>query len=136
MIPGLCQQSDMTSSKSCAFFCGWHSTLLATTQRREDGCRADTAGNEKGRKGHQGQEGQSVFGVVGALCCGISEDYGSLEAFFFCPLCFCIIPGRLPTLYPVPPSLSSLSSFQSFTLLPPCALHHVQCQQKETQSPR
>ena len=41
--------------------------------------RADTVGGEKGRKGHKGQEGLGVFGVVGVMCCGILEDYGSLD---------------------------------------------------------
>ena len=89
---------------------------------------ADTVGCEKGRKGHKGQEGQSVFGGVGAVYIGISADYGSLAAFFFCTLCFCVIPGRLPTLYPVLLSFSSFSSFMSFSLPPPCALHNVLCQ--------
>ena len=92
---------------------GWHGTWRI----------ADTVGCAKGRKGHKGQEGQSVFGVVWAMYIGISADYGSLAAFFFCTLCFCVIPGRLPTLYPVPLSFSSFLSFLSFTLLPPCALH-------------
>ena len=165
-------------SSDWAFFCalifwgidGWYSTL----------CRADTAGCEKGRKGHKGQEGLSVFGVEGAMCCGISADYGSLagmagtahcaepilrageygpsfapaelwrasgahgiegamccgisadygslEAYFFCTMCLCVIPGLLPTLYPVPLSFSSFLSFLSFTLPAPCAPHKVLCQ--------
>ena len=113
-------------SSDWAFFCalifggidGWYSTL----------CRADTAGCEKGRKGHKGQEGLSVFGVEGGMCCGISEDYGSLEAYFFCTMCLCVIPGLLPTLYPVPLSFSSFLSFLSFTLPAPCAPHKVLCQ--------
>ena len=63
-----------------------------------------------------------AYGVVGAMCFGISGVYGSLEAFFFYAMCFCIIPGRLPALYPVP---LSFLSFLSFTLLLPCALHNT-----------
>ena len=65
-----------------------------------------------------------AYGVVGAMGFGNSRAHGSLDAFFFYALCFCIIPGRLPTLYLVP---LSFSSFLSFTLLPPCALHNVLC---------
>ena len=53
--------------------------------------------------------GQWDIGVVEAMCFGVSEDYGALDAFFFCTLCFGVVTDpmhiffvlyRIPSVHP------------------------------------
>ena len=53
----------------------------------------DSAGTDKDAYGRW------AFGVVGAMCFGVSEDYDALDAFFFCTLCFRAVTGPMHILF-------------------------------------
>ena len=66
-----------------------------------------------------------AYGVVGAMGFGNSGAHGSLEAFFFCTLCFCVIPGRPDHSVSCAPVFIVL--FVLFLAPPLCVAQYISC---------